>query len=122
MTGIAVLAAGTILPGEAAGDGDIRRGETLFRHECAVCHSTVPGYHKEGPSLAAVVGRRAGTAPAFARYKGLKGADVVWTAETLDAWLADPRAFLGGRNTTMTLAVPDPEERADIIAYLAALE
>ena len=72
------------------------RGQTVFEHQCAVCHSTVPEFHKEGPSLAGVYGRRAGKAPFFAGYKGLRGS-IVWDERTLDEWLADPRALLGGK-------------------------
>jgi cytochrome c len=97
------------------------RGEAVFFKQCAVCHTTAPEFHKEGPSLSGVYGRRAGTAPFFAGYRGLKGASVVWDESTLDAWLADPRAFLDGRDTGMTLRLNEPGERADVIAYLKTL-
>lgn len=97
------------------------RGQALFQKECAVCHETAPEFHKEGPSLAGVYGRRAGTAPFFSGYKGLKGATFVWSEQTLDAWLADPRGFLDGRDTRMTLRVDDPTQRADLIAFLRTL-
>ncbi len=96
-------------------------GERLFAAQCAVCHATQPGLHKEGPSLAGVYGRRAGSASAFAGYRALKGSDVVWTEATLDAWLADPRASSGGRDTAMTVRLNDPAERAAVIAYLKTL-
>jgi cytochrome c len=104
--------------GIAAAAGSIERGKVVFQNQCAVCHETAPEYHKEGPSLTGVYGRRAGTAPFFAGYKGLRGADFVWDERTLDAWLADPRGFLGGRNTAMTLRLNDADQRADVIAYL----
>jgi cytochrome c len=97
------------------------RGGDIFQRQCAVCHAIQPEFHKEGPSLSGVYGRRAGAAPFFAGYKGLKGADFVWDDPTLDAWLADPRAFLDGRNTGMTLRMDDPAQRADVIAYLKTL-
>ena len=104
---------------DAAGNSD--RGKAVFDHQCAVCHSTVPEFHKEGPSLAGVYGRRAGKAPFFAGYKGLRGSDIVWDERTLDDWLADPRALLNGKNTTMTLRLDDPGQRADVIAFLKTL-
>lgn len=106
----------------SAADGDARRGEDVFSRACAVCHATLAGYHKQGPSLSAVVGRRAGTAPAFTRYMGLRDSDVIWNEGALDRWLADPRGFLGGRDTNMTFKLPDARDRADVIAYLKALE
>jgi cytochrome c len=35
----------------------------------------------------------------------------------LDAWLADPRAMFP-ESAMMSLGVPDPQRRADLIAYL----
>jgi cytochrome c len=110
-----------ISAGIAGAAGDKERGKAVFESQCAVCHETAPEFHKEGPSLAGVYGRRAGTAPFFAGYKGLRGADFVWDERTLDAWLADPRGLLGGKNTAMTLRLNDAGQRADVIAYLKTL-
>lgn len=112
----AVFALACVRPALAGGDAD--RGKELFEENCAVCHTMTPGYNKEGPSLAGIYGKHAGTVPLFTHYLGLKGVDVVWTDETLDAWLTDPRAFLGGRDTRMTFKLTDPTARADVIAYL----
>lgn len=102
-------------------NGSAARGRRLFVEQCAVCHETAPEFHKDGPSLAGVFDRKAGSAPYFTGYKGLRGATFVWTAERLDAWLSDPRGFLGGRDTRMTAQVKDAAQRADLIAYLATL-
>jgi cytochrome c len=103
------------------GTGDAARGERLFARTCAVCHSPVKGLDKEGPSLAGVYGRRAGAVPFFANYRALRGIDIVWDQQSLNAWLADPRAF-AGRDTTMSVKLVDPQDRADVIAYLKTLE
>ena len=97
------------------------RGADIYNRQCLVCHATAAEFHKEGPSLAGVYGRKAGAAPFFAGYKGLKGADFVWNETTLDTWLADPRRLLAGRDTGMTLRVADPAQRADLIAYIRTL-
>jgi cytochrome c len=107
--------------GIAGATGSVERGKVVFENQCAVCHATTPEFHKQGPSLAGVYGRRAGTAPFFAGYRGLRGADFVWDERTLDAWLADPRGFLGGRDTAMTFRLGDAGQRADVIAYLETL-
>ena len=116
---VAVYALWPVHIADAAGNSD--RGKAVFDHQCAVCHSTVPEFHKEGPSLAGVYGRRAGKAPFFAGYKGLRGSEIVWDERKLDDWLADPRALLGGKNTAMTLRMDDPGQRADVIAFLKTL-
>ncbi len=113
------LAAATV--GKTAVAADAENGERLFKKDCLVCHAVEPGYHKEGPSLFGAFGRKAGSAPLYARYRGLKGASIVWDEQTLDGWLTDPRAFLGGRDTAMTIKVPAAGERADLIAYLRML-
>lgn len=98
--------------------GDAENGARAFRL-CAACHSLEPGQHKTGPSLADVLGRKAGSEEGFHRYSpALKGADVVWNEATLDAWIADPQAFLPG-NRMGFRGLPDAQARADLIAYLA---
>ncbi|TVR95749.1 MAG: cytochrome c family protein [Rhodospirillales bacterium] len=101
--------------------GNAERGAMLFRQQCEACHAVRPGLIREGPSLHGVVGATAGTMPGFYRYVGLRNADLAWTPETLDRWLADPRGFLGGRATSKTARVSDADDRADIIAFLATL-
>ena len=41
-------------------------GESVFKKNCAICHTLEPGKNKIGPSLAGVVGRKAGSVPGFA--------------------------------------------------------
>jgi cytochrome c len=116
VVGVAVSAAEV-----AATKGDAGRGQTVFTQQCAVCHAVEQEYHKEGPSLHGVYGRRAGKAPFFPRYKALKNSPVVWDEQSLDAWLADPRGFVGGQDTGMTGRMADAQQRADVIAYLRTL-
>jgi cytochrome c len=47
----------------------------------------------------------------------MKQADFTWDAAKLDAWIADPPAFLPG--TTMAIpGIADAQTRADLIAFL----
>lgn len=104
-----------------AAEGDPANGARVFA-ACAACHSLTPGQHRTGPSLAGVLGRKAGTAEGFRRYSpALSGADVVWDAAALDAWIADPQAFIPG-NRMAFRGLPDAQVRADLIAYLAQAE
>ena len=107
------------LPAQAvpSAAGDPVAGAQQFR-TCAACHSLQPGRNRTGPSLAGVVGRKAGTAAGFLRYSQvLKASGAIWDEQTLDAWLTDPRAFLPGTRMVFR-GVPDPRIRADLIAYL----
>ncbi len=110
-----------LLAPPALAAGDATRGAQLFR-PCAACHSTAPGEHMTGPSLAHVWNRRAGSAEGFARYSDVvRRSGVTWNAASLDKWLASPEAFLPGN--TMTFAgVRDPQARQDLIAYLQAVD
>lgn len=91
-------------------------GEKLFMLKCGTCHSMEQGKHKVGPSLANVVGRKAGSTD-FTRYRALRGSDFVWTREKLNAWIANPKGFIG-KPTAMTVKVRIQEERDAIIDYL----
>ena len=122
---LSAAAAGASILGSSSGQGrdgqgEASRGERIFASKCAVCHSTTPGWHKEGPSLAGVFGRRAGTAADFTSYRALRGMDVVWEEQSLNAWLADPKGF-SGRGSAMSVKLADAEARADVIAYLRSL-
>jgi cytochrome c len=101
----------------AAPAGDAAAGKTVFAR-CAICHSVVAGQNKIGPSLAGVIGRKAGSVPGFAYSPAMKGANLTWTPEELDAYLINPRAKVPG--TKMIFAgLPKPADRANVIAYLA---
>lgn len=108
---------GTIEPAAAATGGDPEQGSRAFR-ACLPCHSLEPGEHRTGPSLAGIVGRRAGTIAGFSRYSpALQAAPITWTDKTLDAWLLDPQAFIPGNRMTFR-GIEEPRARADLIAYL----
>ena len=97
---------------------DLVRGRVVFG-ACRTCHYPDRGAgHQNGPSLWSVFGKQAGTQAGFAYYsQALKDSGLVWSPEYLDAWLADPSGFIPG-NMMMSLGVPDPQDRADLVAYL----
>jgi cytochrome c len=116
---VALAAMVLFLTGSAAdaATGDPENGAQLFR-ACIACHTLVPGEHRSGPSLAGIWGRKAGTAPGFSRYSpALKSAELIWDAQTLDGWLADPKRFIPGNRMTFR-GLPDEQARADLIAWL----
>jgi len=92
------------------------KGEKTFKKKCAACHSLSPGKNKIGPSLAGVFGRKAGSTD-FKKYKGLKDADFVWDEANLDAWLTNPKKFIGKR-TAMSLKLKKKADRDEIIGFL----
>jgi cytochrome c len=109
-----VAAAFALCAGAAAAAGDPQRGEQLYVR-CAACHAL--SYDRVGPRHCGLLGRKAGSVPSFDYSAALKKSGIVWTAKTLDRFIADPPKAVPG--TTMTYAgVKDPNERADLIAYL----
>ncbi len=100
----------------SAGEGNARNGEKVFQ-ACAACHALEPGVHRVGPSLAGAVGRTAGSAEGFRYSKAMKQADFAWTPEKLDAYLADPNGTVPGNRMPFP-GLKDPQDRADVIAYL----
>jgi cytochrome c len=92
-------------------------GEDLFTRQCATCHTTkVADPQRQGPTLAGVMGRKAGSVAAFHYSPGFAKADWNWDAARLDAWLTDPQAVIPG--AVMPYRQAKPEIRAAIIAYL----
>lgn len=111
----------------AMAQGNLERGNQFYQASCALCHSDTLGAGntvviKQGPTLVGVMGRNAGTSPHYGFSQALKdGGDsgLVWNAETLDRYLADPPTAVPG--TSMSSTVPAANDRADVIAYLATL-
>jgi cytochrome c len=93
----------------------------LFRTQCAACHSSEPGANKIGPSLFGVYGRAYGAAPGFRYPAASRDAVVVWTDESLDKYLTDPRSVLP-RGAMPYAGLRNPAQRADILAYLQSLK
>ena len=115
LAGLALLVASRTA--DAAAEGDPETGARVYR-ACAACHSLEPGKHRTGPSLAGIWAKKAGTVEGFHRYSpALESAAVSWSERTLDAWLADPEAFIPGNRMTFP-GVRDQQARADLIAYL----
>lgn len=127
LTGVATLTAGTVLAQDAA------KGETVFK-KCMACHRIGPdAKNLVGPILTGVVGRTAGKVEGF-KYSDLNHnsgeAGLAWTEANLEAYLADPNAFLkkfltdkGQADkavgvTKMAFKLPDAQERKDVIAFL----
>jgi cytochrome c len=95
-------------------------GPTLFKQQCATCHTVnLTDPIRQGPSLFNVVGRRAGTAEGFHFSPGFAQANFVWDEGKIDAWITNPQQMIPG--STMAYRQSKPEIRSAIIAYLKEL-
>jgi cytochrome c len=100
---------------DIASAGDPVRGAAIYER-CGACHSL--DRDRTGPRHCGLFGRKAGSVPGFHYSRAMKQSNIVWTPETLDKFLENPRKDVPG--TAMTYAgIKDPKERADVIAYLA---
>jgi cytochrome c len=94
-------------------------GEALYEI-CAPCHKLEPTSSELGPTLIGVVGRKAGARGDFRYSRALLAAGIVWDEAALDAFLADPQAFIAGTRMPFS-GIPDKTERANLISYLRTL-
>lgn len=114
------LTLAAILMGLATSAAAQVSGQQVFEQKCAMCHSLQPAPGKMGPPLAGVVGRKAATAPGFAYSTALKGSNITWTAERMDAFIKAPGKTVPG--TKMLLGEADAAKRAAVIQYLTTVK
>ena len=109
------------ISGAAAAAGNPAAGKAVFRSHCSICHSTLPGHNKIGPSLFGVVGRKSGSLPGYHYSSAMKNSDLVWTEAELEKYLKSPHAIVPGTKMAFP-GLQNPQQRADVIAYLATLK
>jgi cytochrome c len=105
------------LPAAAEAGGDAVRGEQLYASRCFACHSV--DANRVGPKHQGVFGRRAGSVDDYDYSPAVKAAAIVWNEATLDQWLTNPQALIPGQK--MNFRVAQPQDRADLIAYLRSV-
>ena len=88
--------------------------------QCKICHTTEPGKHLIGPSLAGVYGKPAASVAGYPYSAALKQAGLTWDDATLDRFIEVPMKAVPG--TRMTYAgLKDPAARRELIAFMKTL-
>jgi cytochrome c len=105
----------------ALADDDLAEaGEKVFK-KCAACHAVGEGAKdRVGPSLNGIIGRTAGSEEGFKYSPAMVKAGeagLVWNEETLDTYLADPKADIPGNKMAFP-GLKKEEDRKAVIAYI----
>jgi len=99
---------------------DPSNGQTVAR-QCSACHVFEEGgANRVGPHLWAVPGRQVASIDGFAYSNALQEYAGEWSYERLDCFLENPSECVPGTSMAYS-GVKDPQDRADLIAYLASL-
>src|SRR5215472_15672124 len=87
---VVLAIAGMMATTAAVAAGDPVQGGVQFE-QCVACHSLEAGKNDEvGPTLHGLFGRKS-AAEDFLYSPALRRANIIWTPELLDAFLADPQ-------------------------------
>lgn len=101
--------------------GNPAQGAEVFLDQCATCHEVgVEATNRIGPVLNGIFGRRAASATGFEYSRSMHhmGDDgLVWTLETLDPYIANPKALVSGTKMTYK-GLKNDAARQDLLAFL----
>jgi len=100
------------------GNGDPVRGKAVFEKRCTGCHAL--DADREGPRLAGVYGRKAGSVPGFNYSPGVRNLGFAWSDATLEKWLTDPDLMVP--DNQMSISVPKAQDRQDLVAFLKTIK
>ncbi|MBS4045148.1 MAG: cytochrome c family protein [Alphaproteobacteria bacterium] len=94
----------------------LQRGAELWG-KCRACHTLeARGRNLVGPRLHGVFGKKAGSVPDYRYSEVMKNSKVIWTEQTMDAYLAATQDFMPGNKMYGGLAIA--QDRVDLIAWL----
>jgi cytochrome c len=121
LTFVLALTAGAFCTPVAAA-GDVEAGAKLFTRICGGCHqvgeSARGGF---GPPLNGIFGRPSGSSADYQYSDAMKSAGIVWTRETLSAYLEAPKKVVPGTRMIFW-GLSDPEKIEDVLAYLQTFQ
>lgn len=93
-------------------------GEEAYNNACRTCHSVKSGDNRLGPSLAGIVGKKAGSESGYQYSPSLKDSGVTFDEATLDKFITNPDSVAPGNNMKPYTGISDAAHRAKIIAFL----
>ncbi|SPA43591.1 Cytochrome c2 precursor [Cupriavidus taiwanensis] len=112
------LTAFTAIPTAAMAAADLQAGKALFATRCASCHhvgrNARAGF---GPQLNGIFGRAAGSTPDFQYSDAMRASKVVWSHDTLRAFVRSPGKVVPGTKMRFW-GLGDDQQITDLLAYL----
>jgi cytochrome c len=116
-----VLNAG-LFSAQAHAAGDAEAGATLFKRICGGCHQVGESARGSfGPQLNGIFGRPSGSSSDYQYSDAMKSAGIVWTRETLTAYLEAPKEVVPGTRMIFW-GLSDPEKIENLLAYLQTFQ
>jgi len=115
------LAAAVVTAPLLAHAADVAAGKAIFDHTCHNCHSLDVGMNKVGPSLFHIIGRPSGSVEGYMYSDAMKNLHADWTPAALNVYLENPRGNVHGVKMNFK-GLPDPTDRANVIAFLQSQE
>lgn len=93
------------------------RGAILYKR-CRACHTLGEGErNRVGPNLWSVYGAAAGSKAGFNYSSAMSGSNIIWTDETLSAYLENPSKYIPGNRMSFA-GLRNPEDREAILYHL----
>ncbi len=102
----------------ATAAGNALKGKEIYDARCSACHSVDD--NRVGPMHLGVFGRKAGGVKSYRYSDALSRSKVIWSRETLTAWLTNPEALIPAQR--MGYSMDNAQDREDVVAYLATLK
>lgn len=117
-TSLVFVVQGAVAQAAPTSAGTVVKGKELYDARCSACHSV--DAHRVGPMHLGVVSRKAGSAVGYSYSEALRKSNIVWSQDTLIAWLTNPEALIPGQR--MGYSMDNAQDREDVVAYLATLK
>ena len=119
---LALMLGAALITVQAQAAGDAEAGQKLFNRICGGCHQVGESARASfGPQLNNIFGRQSGSTTDYQYSDAMKSAGIVWTPETLAAYLEAPKKVVPGTRMIFW-GLSDPQKVEDVLAYLQTFQ
>ena len=119
---LALMLGAALITVQAQAAGDAEAGQKLFNRICGGCHQVGESARASfGPQLNNIFGRQSGSTTDYQYSDAMKSAGIVWTHETLAAYLEAPKKVVPGTRMIFW-GLSDPQKVEDVLAYLQTFQ